>query len=316
MKIVALDSDTLGKDLPLELLKEVGDITVYGKSTPEEAKARVTETEVLLINKVRVDKDLMDIARGLKLICVFATGFDNIDVGYAKEKGIAVCNVPGYSTDSVALYTVSTALALYTRLNSYSAFVKSGAYSKSGAPNRLEPVYHELRGKVWGIIGCGNIGGAVARVAEAFGARVLVNKRTPVKEYNCVDIETLCRESDIITIHCPLNDKSRNLINKSTIDLMKNDVCIVNSARGAIINDNDITEAILNGKIGAFGSDVYTQEPFGTDHPFNKIKDLDNVILTPHCAWGAYEARLRCLNIVISNIKAFISGEMLNRVDI
>ncbi len=316
MKLVVLDSASLGDDLPLHILKELGDTEIYESSTPDEVLQRVADADVVLINKIKINSAVLDRAKKLKLICVFATGFDNIDIISAKKKGVAVCNVPGYSTDSVALFTVSTALALYTRLKVYSRFVADGFYTASGIPNRLEPVYHELRGKVWGIIGCGNIGRAVARVAEAFGAKVIVNKRTPTEEFTCVDIDTLCRESDIITIHCPLNDESRNLINSGAISLMKKDVCIVNSARGAVVNEKDVAEAVLNGKIGAYGSDVYTVEPFSAEHPFFKIKDLDNVILTPHCAWGAYEARLRCLNVVYSNIEAFIRGERQNRVDI
>ena len=316
MKLVVLDSASLGDDLPLHILKELGDTEVYESSTPDEVLQRVADADVVLINKIKINSAVLDRAKRLKLICVFATGFDNIDIISAKQKGVAVCNVPGYSTDSVALFTVSTALALYTRLKVYSRFVSDGSYTASGIPNRLEPVYHELRGKVWGIIGCGNIGRAVARVAEALGAKVIVNKRTPTEEFTCVDIDTLCQESDIITVHCPLNDESRSLINSGTISLMKKDVCIVNSARGAVVNEQDVAEAILNGKIGAYGSDVYTVEPFSAEHPFFKIKDLDNVILTPHCAWGAYEARLRCLNIVYSNIEAFIRGEIQNRVDI
>lgn len=315
MKITVLDSASLGGDLPLQILNELGETVIYETTAPEQVEERIFDTDVLLVNKTKMSDALMSRAKKLKLICVFATGYDNIDTESAKKRGISVCNVPGYSTDSVALYTVSIALALYTKLKNYSAFVSCGSYSESGIPNRLEPVYHELRGKVWGIIGCGNIGKAVAKVAKAFGARVIVNKRTETKDFFCVDIETLCRESDIITIHCPLNDQSRNLINEKTIALMKRDVCIVNMARGAVVNENDIADALINKKIGAFGSDVYTVEPFGANHSFYKIKDLENVILTPHCAWGSYESRMRCLQIVYDNIKAFIRGENQNIVN-
>jgi glycerate dehydrogenase len=177
-------------------------------------------------------------------------------------------------------------------------------------------VYHELRGKTWGIVGLGNIGRAVAKVAEAFGAKVIAYKRTPVDDYECVGIDELCERSDIITLHCPLNDGTRNLISKDLIAHMKKDVIIVNEARGSVVNEMDIKNAIINGDIGAFGSDVYSVEPFGEDHPFCEIKDKSNVLLTPHAAWGAYEARVRCLEIICDNIDAFISNKIKNRVDI
>ena len=166
-----------------------------------------------------------------------------------------------------------------------------------------------------GIIGLGNIGKAVAKAAEALGARVIANKRTPEAGYECVDIDTLCRESDIITIHCPLNDQSRGLINKERIALMKRDVVIVNEARGAVVDESDVAEAIKKGMIGAFGSDVYSAEPFGADHPFYEIKDYSNVLFTPHAAWGAYESRVRCISIICDNIAAYLRGERRNRVD-
>ena len=201
-----------------------------------------------------------------------------------------------------------------THLREYNTYVNSGEYSASGAPNKLVPVYHDLSGKTWGIIGLGNIGRAVAKVATALGARVIANKRTPVSDYECVDIDTLCHESDIITVHCPLNEESRNLINKERIALMKKDVVIVNVARGAVVNDEDITDAIKKGMIGAFGADVYTTEPFSNDHPFYEIKDFANVLFTPHAAWGSYEARTKCINIICDNISSFLSGKSKNRI--
>ncbi len=314
MNIVILDKDSLGVDTPLGGLSKFGEVTIYS-STPEDMVSdRVSDAEVVIMNKIKMTSDIIGNAKKLKLICVFATGYDNIDIAAAEEHGIAVCNVPGYSTDSVALFSVATVLSLYTHLREYNNYVCSGEYSLSGIPNRLTPVYHEITGKTWGIIGLGHIGTAVAKIAMALGARVIANKREPVDDYECVDIDTLCRESDIITIHCPLNDESKHLINKNRISVMKDSVVIVNAARGGVICDTDITEAIKNKKIGAFGSDVYTTEPFGTDHPFYEIKDLENVLLTPHAAWGAYEARVRCIDVICKNIESFMSNEKLNRV--
>ena len=203
-----------------------------------------------------------------------------------------------------------------THLVEYNSYVTSGKYSASGVPNKLTPVFHELSGKTWGIVGYGGIGKAVANIAGAFGVKLLVNKRVPVGDVECVDIDTLCKESDIITLHCPLNEQTRHLINRDRLGLMKKSAILVNEARGAVVSEEDVTEAVLEGKIAGFGCDVYSTEPFAADHPYNKIMHLNNVILTPHCAWGSYEARERCLKIICDNIESFYSGKTQNRVDI
>ncbi len=316
MKISVLDRASLGSDTPIERLSERGTLAVYDSSTPAEVLLRVTDADVIIINKIKITDEVLDKAKNLKLICVFATGYDNIDIQSAKAHGVGVCNVPGYSSDSVALFTAAKVTALFTHLFEYRSFVNSGEYTASGIANRLVPVYHELAGKTWGIIGYGGIGKAVAKIAEGFGAKVIVNKRTPEDGVRCVDIDTLCRESDVITIHCPLNNESRGLISKERIALMKPSVIIVNEARGAVLVEEDIRDAVLEGKIGGFGCDVYSAEPFSKDHPYNDIMNKENVILTPHAAWGAYEARERCLNIIIENIKSFVRGKTQNRVDI
>ena len=316
MKIVILDKASLGEDTPFEVLSKFGEIVSYDKSTPSEAVSRSEEADVIIINKVKVTEQIMSAAKKLKLVCVFATGFDNVDLIAAKKFGIGVCNVPSYSTESVALYTAATVLALCTHLYEYNVYVRRGDYTHSGVPNKLTPVYHELTDKVWGIIGYGNIGKAVGRIAKAFGARVIVNKRTPISDAECVDIDTLCRESDIITVHCPLNDESRGIINAKKLALMKKSVILVNEARGAVFDEEAVAKAVEAGSIGALGCDVYSVEPFGADHPSYRIKDRENVMLTPHAAWGSYESRCRCINIIANNIDSFMSGKTLNRVDI
>ena len=315
MKIVVLDKSAMGCDTPFNALMEIGDVVFYDSSTPEEALLRTKDAEVVITNKCKITAELMDNAKQLKIVCVFATGYDNIDISAAKERGIAVCNVPGYSTDSVALYTVTTVLTLYSKIIEYNEYVKNGSYTASGVPNCLIPVYHELRGKTWGLIGCGNIGKAVARVAEAFGARVIANKRTPAPEFECVDIDTLCKESDIITVHCPLNDQTRGLINEERLAMMKKEVILVNEARGAVLCERAVADAVKKGIIGGFGCDVYSVEPLPAKHPYNEIMHLKNVMLTPHSAWGAYEARARCANIIAENVAAFYDGKIKNRVD-
>ena len=316
MKIKVLDRATLGFDLDLACLNKYGEVEVYDNSDGAQVLERIKDAEIVIINKIKITKAVIENGVNLKLICVFATGYDNIDVNAAKEHGISVCNVPAYSTDSVALCTVSNVLYLYTHLGEYNSFVKSGEYTREGKANRLTPVYHEMNGIKWGIVGYGNIGKRVAGIAEALGAEILVNKLTPIDGVRCVDIETICRECDVITLHCPLNENTRGLINSYRLSLMKKSVVLVNEARGAVTDEAAITDAILNVRIGAFGSDVYSVEPFPQDHPFNKIKELPNVCLTPHCAWGAYESRVRALNIICNNIESFMSGKILNRVDI
>ena len=315
MKIVVLDRSAMGDDISFDGLNRFGDVEIFDSTDVEQIFDRVSDADILILNKVKITDEVITSAKKLKLICIFATGYDNIDVLSAGRNGVAVCNVPGYSTDSVVLFTLANVLSLYTHLREYNAYVSSGDYSQSEIPNKLSPTYHEISGKTWGIIGLGNIGKGVARVAAALGARVIAYKRNPVKEYECTDIDTLCKESDIITIHCPLNGQSRELINMDKISLMKKDVVIVNEARGAVVNERDICIAIKNKMIGAYGSDVYTSEPFSSDHPFYEIKDYCNVLFTPHAAWGAYESRVRCINVICDNIAAFISGERLNRVD-
>ena len=314
MKISILDKLSLGEDTPFERFEQFGEIECFDSTAPSEISERIKSTDIIITNKVKITDEVMAKAEKLKLICVFATGFDNIDTVSAKKYNIAVCNVPGYSTDSVTLFTISTALSLYTHLFDYRKYVASGEYSASPAPNRLVPVYHELKGKTWGIIGCGNIGRSVAKIADAFGAKVLFNTRTNNPAYSCVDIERLCKESDIISIHCPLTPETKELINAKRIALMKKDVIIVNEARGAVVDENAITDAILENRIGGYGCDVYSTEPLPSTHPYTKIMNLSNVILTPHAAWGAFEARARCVDIICQNINSFFEGSKLNRI--
>jgi glycerate dehydrogenase len=314
MKIKILDRKAIGFDTPIDILRELGDLSVYDTTSKDELSERCKDADVLVFNKVKIDAETIKNAKSLKLLCVFATGYDNIDIKAAKECGVAVCNVPGYSTESVTLYTLATVTALATKLYEYREYVSSGEYSKSDSANKLSPVYHEFTGKTWGIIGYGNIGKAVGRVAEALGAKIIFNKKTPTGLSAEVDIDTLCKTSDIITVHCPLNEETRGIINEKRLSLMKPDVILVNEARGAVLDESDVAKFVKAGKIGGFGCDVYSSEPFREDHPYYAIKDLNNVILTPHAAWASYEARERCVKTIYKNIKSFLSGEEFNRI--
>lgn len=315
MRITFLDAETLGNDLSVEMFRELGEVTVYPKTAPHEIRAHVRDAEVLILNKVRINADTLGEANALRLICITATGFDNVDLDVCRRRGIAVCNVVGYSTQCVAQVTVAMALSLMTHLPEYTACVSSGEYTASGVANRLIPTYHEIAGKTWGIVGFGNIGQQVGRVAQALGCRVLVNKRTPVDGWECLDFETLCRESDILSIHTPLNDSTRNLLDEKHIGMLKKNTVVINVARGAVTDEAALARAVLEGRIGGLGVDVYSAEPMAEDHPFQAIRTFPNVCLTPHMAWGAYETRMRLLCEVAENIRSYLQGKKRNRVD-
>jgi len=315
MKTVVLDRDTLGADLEISVPFDT-ELVIYDKTKPCEVIERIADADIVYLNKVILNEDNLSGAKNLKLICEAATGYDNIDIAYCKKRGIAVCNVPGYSTYSVSQVSVAMVMSLANHIREYSLFTSSGKYTESGVANRLTPVFHELNGLTWGIVGYGNIGSAVGKVAKALGCNVIAYKRTPTDEVECVDIDTLIQKSDIITVHIPLSDSTRNLINKERISAMKPNVIFVNTARGAIADEAALCEAVKNGKIGAIGIDVYSKEPFDKESPYYEIKDFDNVCLTPHMAWGAQEARKRCFSKMIENTIAFLEGKTLNRVDI
>lgn len=315
MKIVLLDYSTLGPEIDLSPIQNAGRLVAYEMTAEDQLSERIVDADVVITNKMKLNRHTLAGAAQLKLICVTATGFDNVDLPYCREKGIAVCNVPGYSTDSVAQLTLAIVLALSTHLVTYRNHVHSGFYSRSGSPNLLSPVWHELAGRTWGIVGCGNIGRKVAAVAAALGCRVLVYRRSPDPDYENADLDTLLRESDVVTVHLPLNDETRGIISREKIALMKKDAILVNVARGAVADEAALADAVEAGNIGGLGVDVYSVEPFPADHPYNRILQKDNVILTPHSAWGAKEARNRCVREVAENIRTHFGGRCRNRVD-
>ena len=315
MNISILDAATLGKDLDLSLFEKYGNVKVYQSTSPEEVEARLRGADIVILNKVKLREAQLSRADSLKLICIAATGFDNVDTVYCRSRGIAVCNVVGYSTQSVAQVTVSMALSLITHLPEYSAYVADGRYTVSGVANCLVPVYHEIAGKTWGIVGFGNIGKQVGRVAEALNCRVLVNKRTPIEGWDCVDFDRICRESDILSIHTPLNDSTRGLLDREHIAMLKPRAIVINVARGAVTDEAALAEAVKEGRIGAIGIDVYSAEPMTEQHPFWEIRNLPNVCLTPHMAWGGFETRSRLMWEMAENIRDFIKGGRRNRID-
>ena len=314
MKTVILDAATLGNDIDLSPIYKVSTVTEYDFTPVEEIASRLTDADVVVTNKLKLNESNLEGANNLKLICVTATGYDNIDTEYCKKRGIALYNVPKYSTDSVAQLSVSMVLYLVTHIETYRRFVSSGEYTASGIANKLTPVYHELSSMTWGIVGGGAIGSAVAKVASAFGCKVLMCRRQPDDRYETCDIDTLCEQADIISLHVPLNDGTRGMINEERLSKMKKGAILVNVARGAVLDEEAVTRAVECGKLGGLGVDVFTKEPFDKDHPYNRILDYPNVCFTPHMAWGSYEARMRCIEVVAENILSFSKGEPTNRI--
>ena len=315
MKIAVLDARTLGEDLSLEELWGLGTCVVHDLTPAEMVAERVADCDVIVVNKVRLDQSNLAGAAQLKLICVAATGYDNIDLAYCRSRGIGVCNVPAYSTESVAQLTMTMVLYLAAHLGRYRDWISSGAYSASGVANLLTPVWHELAGKTWGIIGGGNIGRRVAHLARAFGCRVIICRRKPETEFESEDLHTLLAQADIVSVHVPLTEETRNLIGRAETARMKSGVIFINVARGAVCDEEALTEAVEQGIIGGLGVDVFSVEPFPEDHPFSRIRSLPHVCLTPHMAWGAVETRNRCLQMVAENIRSFEKGEYRNRVE-
>ena len=314
MRIVLLDTATLGEDIDLSPITALGEATVYQNTAPEQGVTRLADAEVAVLNKIKLNESNLSAAKDLRLICVTATGYDNIDIEYCKKRGIAVCNVPGYSTDSVAQITLTMALTLVTQLTEYTSYVNDGSYTASGVANRLTPVYHELSSMTWGILGGGAIGSRVASLAEAFGAKVLVCRRQKDERYEQVDFDELCRRADILSLHVPLNDGTRNILNAERIASLKQGAIVINVARGAVADEEALVRAIEDGHLSGLGIDVYTKEPFDGEHPYTRILGRPNVCLTPHMAWGSFEARARCVEVVAKNIAEFEANGSLNRI--
>lgn len=305
MKIAFLDAATMG-DVSFEPFERLGDFTRYENSTPEEARERVKDLDVLLINKVLVDKQLIDSAPNLKLICIAATGVNNIDVEYAASKGIPVRNAVGYSTDSVVQTTFMHILSLVGGAPYFDESVKSASYSRSGMFTDPNWNWWELAGKTIGIIGMGNIGNKVAKIAEAFGMNVCYYSTSGTghcKDYPCLSLEELLKVSDVVSVHAPLNERTLNLIGKEQLAMMKPSAYLVNIGRGAIIVEEDLAAAVDNGVIAGAGIDVFVKEPIPEDHPYLCMQHPERMRLTPHIAWASIEARRRLIDIMADNIR-------------
>lgn len=318
MNIVVLERNSVGPDISVDCFEELGNVTYYRNTvTMDEVRERVKDADIIVANKSPMCEESLKDAPNVKMICEFATGYDNCDLAYCKQRGIRVTNVVDYCSAMVAQHTFALALALSQKLPHYDNYVKSGAYSAQDRFSNFDIPFYELEGKTWGIVGMGNIGKRVARIATAFGCKVVfhsVTGKSIVTEYPQVDKETLLSESDFLSLHCPLSELSRNFIDKEALKKMKPTAYLVNVARGPVVNNTDLYEALENGEIAGAGLDVLEKEPLQLTNPLSKIKDSNKLIITPHLAWGSVEARMRCVEGVYENIKAFQRGEERNVV--
>ena len=319
MKIVVLERNSVGPDISVDVFNELGDVTTYPNTvTVEEVRERTADADIVVANKSPMNEASLSNSGNIKLVCEFATGYDNCDLTYLKSRGIPVCNVVGYSTDMVAQHTFTLALAVSQNLAHYDDYVKSGTYSAQDRFSNFDIPFYELSGKTWGIVGMGNIGRKVAQIATAFGCKVIftsVTGKSTVKEYEMVSKDELLERSDFLSLHCPLSDITLNYIDADALKKMKPSAYLINVARGKVVNNSDLYEALESGEIAGAGLDVLEEEPLKLTNPLSKIKDSGKLIITPHLAWGSVEARTRCVMGVYDNIKAFLDGKPVNVVN-
>lgn len=319
MKIVVLERNSVGLDIPVDCFEKLGEVTYYPNTvTVEEVIERVKDADVIVANKSPLREESLKDAPNVRLICNFATGYDNIDIAYCKSRGIGVANVRDYSTAMVAQHTFALALALSEKMPHYDNYVKSGAYAAQDRFSNFDVPFYELEGKTWGIVGMGNIGKRVANIAQALGCKVIfysASGNSTCTDYERVDLDTLLAESDFLSLHCPLSDKTRNLIDATALSKMKKTAFLINVARGPVVNNQDLYEALENGTIMAAGLDVLEKEPITLDNPLGKLQDSNKIIITPHLAWASVEARMRCVEGVYKNIESFMQGVPRNIVN-
>ena len=308
MELVILDAQTLGDDINLDIFKKYDNLTVYQTTKNEETPDRIKDADIVLTNKVIINKEVMKKAKKLKLICITATGTDNVDLEYAKQTGIEVKNVAGYSTYSVMQTTVHLVLKFMQNLDYYNRYTKEGKWHDCDIFTNLDSPFSQIKGKNWGIIGLGEIGKAVANIAEWFGANVAyysTSGKNHNTKYEQKSLERVLKQSDIITIHCGLNDKTYNLINKTNLNMLKDNAILVNVGRGGIINEKDLVEAFEKSNIQV-ALDVIEKEPIDSLSHINKILQSDRFILTPHIAWSSKEARELLVEKLLTNIDEFV----------
>ena len=317
MKIVILEAESLGEDMVFTPFHKFGEVVIYPRSTAAEVPQRTQDADVIIANKVPICEETIRDAKNLKLVCVTATGINNLDGDYLKERGIAAYNVAGYSTDGVAQHTFALLFYVLEKLNYYDYYVKSGEYARGSCFSHFSQSFCELAGKTWGIIGLGAIGRRVAEIASVFGCKVIcysASGRKYESPYEQVEFEELLERSDFLSVHAPLNIHTENLMTLEAFRKMKKSAIFINVARGAIVNEQDLYTALTEGEIAGAALDVLVQEPMDPENPLLKIQDSNRLIITPHIAWAAKETRFRVVEEVVKNIERFMNGETKNRV--
>ena len=309
MKIVFLDRKTIGEDIDLTKFHAFGDLVEYDFSTSQEIPARIEDADIIITNKCNMNEETLAGAKNLKLICVTATGTNNLDKEYLEKRKIAWRNVAGYSTETVAQHTFALLFYLYENLAYYDAYVKEEKYVNDKMFTHFAKSFHQLAGKTWGIIGLGAIGKRVAEIASVFGCKVQyfsTSGRNHDSQYQEVDLQTLLKTSDIVSIHAPLTDDTLHLIGEKELSQMKESAILINVGRGPIIVEKDLADALDRGIIAAAGIDVLDTEPMREDNPLRHIKDSTKLLITPHIAWASVEARVRLMDIIYGQIKEFL----------
>lgn len=308
MKIVFLDAKTIGEDIDLSGYDKLGEVVKYDFSTPQEARERTKDADVIILNKVVIDEASIGEAEHLKLVCVTATGTNNLDKEYLDKRGIAWRNVAGYSTETVAQHTFAMLFYLLEHLNYYDNYVKSEKYVNDITFTHFAKVFHELNGKRWGIIGLGAIGRRVADIAKLFGCQVSyysTSGKNNQPGYERVEFDTLLKQSDIVSVHAPLDENTKGLMNREAFEKMKSSAIFLNLGRGPIVVEEDLAAALEQGIIAAAGLDVLSAEPMNADNPLRRIKDSNRLLITPHIAWASVEARTRLMQIIEGQIREF-----------
>ena len=308
MKLVFLDTKTIGEDIDLSAYDALGEVVKYGFSTLEEIPKRVKDADVLIVNKIAINEQTIGNAKNLKLVCVTATGTNNLDKEYLKKRGIAWRNVAGYSTESVTQHTFALLFYLLEKIRYYDDYVKDEKYINDTVFTHFAEHFNEISGKTWGIIGLGTIGRRVADIAKAFGAHVVyysASGRSAQEGYEQVDFDTLLSKSDIVSVHAPLNEYTKDLMDREAFAKMKKTCIFLNLGRGPIVVEQDLYEALENDEIAAAGLDVLCQEPMSETNPLRKIKDSKKLLITPHVAWASVEARTKLMGIILGQVKEY-----------
>ncbi len=319
MKLVVLERNSVGTDIDVSCFEKFGEVTYYPNTVADNTAERVVDADIIIANKAPLNETTLKNAPNVKLICLFATGFDNVDITYCKNRGIKVANVINYCTPAVAQHTLLLALALAEKIAFYDDYVKSGAYGAQDRFSNFDRPFQDLEGKTWGIVGMGTIGRKVASLAQAFGCKVIfysASGNSTCTEYDRVDFATLLKESDILSLHCPLTDRTRGLINKEAFEQMKNTAILINVARGPVVDTQALCDALTNNQIAAAGLDVLEKEPMAKDDPLSQIKDSTKLIVTPHMAWASTESRTNLVIEVCKNIESFLEDGNRNIVNL